>query len=316
MKKIIISATISVIALVTIILTVNKSADKENTTSSNDTLADSSAQEAENIRAIERANRPAKKIHETTEEATTISLDEELEQKISASIKSISEPGGVSKLLKDMLDKNSDKKEKSKELGIQALIKKLNLDESQAKALREYMTEKDQTLAELGSMENIMSGKLDGTKILPLLKDEHLLNAMEPHFNEEQNEALAAHQQNQIDNKIDSAALSKLSKIQGAVNLTPEQRENVYEQLTTDATAEFGNTSDEALLQNYIASSFSAPGINVRASNSNNNPDAPGSQIDNEVEKMTPFLDEVQLQQYRNHLESNSPESRHIRISQ
>lgn len=218
----------------------------------------------------------------------------------------------AAKFFKDHLKKQKQSKAKIAELKIKELVGKLGLDADQEKALREYMEKKEEALSIFGNMGNgaRKGAPADVSEMMPYLQKDHLANTLEPHLSEEQNELLEEHQQNELDNKVDKIALDQISQLQGAVTITAEQREALYEKFANDAIEKESNQTSQDLLLNQLASSMGGGNVQIGLSGNNNQE----STIDDEVESVSDILSDVQLEQYRNQLESQ-PSNNSMSIS-
>lgn len=209
------------------------------------------------------------------------------------------------------------------DMRIDSMIAELGLDADQEKALRAYF---DKQLDILSSTDpqKMMSDPDSMAKLAAAMRGDDLAEAMSEHLTDEQKEGLEAMQLRKKKNKIDGIAMKDLSKIQQALDLTDEQRDEVYNILIEDAETKLENESDANVVMNGMMSSMGIDmdmgdmdmGAMMQLDPSQNNTPADQSsiiaqmkeqrarQIDAKVERMAPALNETQLRQYRNHLEN------------
>ena len=208
--------------------------------------------------------------------------------------------------LESHMKKQKEQRAKKTELKIKELVNKLGLGADQEEVLREYMAKKNDILSNFGNLGNssVGGGTFSGEDFGALLKKDDLANHLTPHLTDEQNQLFAEHQQNELDNKVDTAALNQIAQLQSGVTLNPEQREALYEQFASDAMEQETNQTPQDRLISEIASSFGGDGVQISASGGSQE-----SSIDKKIDNVRGILDETQLEQYRNQLENQSANS-------
>jgi hypothetical protein len=208
---------------------------------------------------------------------------------------------------------------------IQKLVDRLGLSDEQAEKLRAHF---EKNRADLASLTE---GAEDWTKIKELtgkLRGDDLDEVLGEILSDEQKLAYEEMQQRDRQNQIESRALKDLATIQGVLDLTAEQKDQVYEILHEDAATQIDTNPDA----NVLVSSFTeGMGINIdpgdlgiasivqvqidNAANGEQPSKNPAElmqvvqenrqrEIDQKVERLAPVLDDRQEESYRNHLES------------
>lgn len=211
------------------------------------------------------------------------------------------------------------------EAQVQKLVDRLGLSEAQADQLRAYFEKNRADLAAMGE------GPEDWSRIKELtgkLRGDGLEEALAGILTEEQAAAYQEMKERDRQNQVEAKALRDLAQIQGVLDLSAEQKDQVYGLLHEDASTNLEKNSDA----NVIVSSFTEGlGINVepgdlgiasviqvqidRASDGEQPSENPADwmqvvqenrqrEIDQKVERLSPVLDDQQEAAYRAHLES------------
>ena len=169
-------------------------------------------------------------------------LDEETKQQIEQA------QTRQQKMVRNQLKKKFD-------MRIEAMVAELGLDTDQEKALRAYFDKQLDLLSSSNPME--MAGDPESMKTMAAaMRSDGLAEAMDEHLSKEQKEALDAMQQRKKKNKIEGLAMKDLSKIQQALDLNDEQRDEVYNILIEDAESKLENESDASVVMNGMMKSM------------------------------------------------------------
>jgi len=209
------------------------------------------------------------------------------------------------------------------DMKIAAMVKELGLNAEQEKALREFYAEQLKKI----DMADMASFATEPDKIKEMaaaLRGDGLNDFMKSHLSEDQIEGLAAYQERKKKNKIESAALKDLAKLQTNLDLSQEQKDDVYGILMEDAEKRMTDQSDADFVTRSMMSSYGME-MDLGDMDMGNmmalaNPEAGGkvdqaamiqkmkedrqNRINAKVERLAPVLNETQQAQYRKSLES------------
>ena len=221
------------------------------------------------------------------------------------------------KMVRDQLKKKFD-------LKIASMVKELGLDASQEKALRAFFDQQLDLLSSSSPMESM--GDPDSMKkMAAAMRGDGLDDYMKEFLSDDQMEGLETFQKRQKKNKIEGKAMKDLSKIQQALDLTDDQRDAVYNVLVEDAEKSIDAQSDANVVMDGMMKTM---GLDIDMGDMDvgslmqmdanqkkgekidqvsiiaQMKEDRAKKIDAKVERMAPVLNEAQLDQYRNHLES------------
>jgi len=248
-------------------------------------------------------------------EVKTITSAEELDPETQKQIEKSQER--QKKMMREQLGKKFN-------LKIATMVKELGLDATQEKALRAFFDKQLDLLSSSNPMENI-SDPDSMKKMAAAMRGDGLDDYMKDFLSEEQMEGLDTFQKRQQKNKIEGKALKDLSTIQQVLDLTDDQRDSVYNVLVEDAEKSIANQSDANVVMGGMMKSM---GLDMdmgemdmgslialelpenqeeevdKVSIITKMKDDRAKKIDTKVERMASVLDDAQLKQYRNHLES------------
>lgn len=205
------------------------------------------------------------------------------------------------------------------DIHIATLTEELGLDENQEDALRSYF----QNLVEK-SGSNPMANREATAALAAALRGEGLIEHMSSHLNAQQLEKIEEIQQRKKSNQIESEALKNLSKLQQSLNLTEDQKDQIYDLLLEDAEQHIDSESDAELLTNTMMSGMGIeldlesmgfselfnmsntpnPTITDQASIIKRMAEARQNSIDRKVERLSSILSENQQEKYRQSLEA------------
>jgi hypothetical protein len=237
-------------------------------------------------------------------------LDPEMKKQIEESQRRHTEM--VKKRLSDKFD-----------MQITAIVKELELNASQEKALRAFYAEQVETvdlsegMASLGNPEMMK-------EMAAALRGDGLNDAMKNVLSADQMEGLEAIQERKNNNKIESRAMKDLAKLQQSLDLSEDQKQKVYNVLMEDAEKKLAAQSDADYVTRAMMSSMGvemdlgdmdmgsvmslqAEGKTVptdRASMIQKMKDDRQRRIDDKVARLAPVLDKTQQEQYRKSLEN------------
>lgn len=206
------------------------------------------------------------------------------------------------------------------DLRISRIVEELGLDEQQEAELRAYVDGQLEGV-DMASMMN-MAGPGNAEKITELatvLRGDGIAGHLDPHLSDEQREGLEAMQVRQRETAVESRALKELSKIQGSLDLSDEQKDQVYTVLVDDAGAWLDNQSDGDFVAREMMSSM---GMEMDFGDMDMGAfaemEGPGDRREvmlrmreeveqrreQKIERMRPILSGIQLERYRRSLES------------
>lgn len=228
----------------------------------------------------------------------------------------------IGKMMLDRQRKQFDRK-------LADLVKKLGLDATQETKLRAFFD------AQLAQMEGFMSSdgddEFEGIKeFTALVRNDGLGDQLATLLTDDQLEAYDQMKSAERARKVESMALKDLSKLNSVLELTPDQKEDVYDLLYGAAETKIDTNKDantmmsvmvgglgmemgfddigmESALQAQIESGDGGgqadpdPNAWKKALKENNR-----KRIDQQVELLSPALSEEQSSRYREHLESQS----------
>lgn len=204
---------------------------------------------------------------------------------------------------------------------IAAMVKELGLNAQQEKALREFYAEQLKKI----DMSDIANADAVPEKIKEMaaaLRGDGLNDFMKSHLTEDQLAGLDAYQERKKKNKIESTALKDLAKLQQNLDLSQEQKDDVYGILMEDAEKRMSEQSDADFVTRSVMSSFGMEmdlgdmdmgklmqigeggGEVDQATMIQQMKEDREKQIDAKVERLAPVLNETQQAQYRKSLES------------
>jgi len=252
--------------------------------------------------------------HRSQAEVKTVTSDDELDPETKKRIEEAQER--QKKIMSEQLGKKFN-------LKIATMVKELGLDATQEKALRAFFDKQIDLLSSSNPMENMSDP--DSMKMMAAaMRGDGLDDYMKDFLSEEQMEGLDTFQKRQQKNKIEGKALKDLSTIQQVLDLSDDQRDAVYNVLVEDAEKSIANQSDANVVMGGMMKSM---GLDMdmgemdmgslmalespqneekvdKASIITKMKDDRAKKIDTKVERMASVLDDAQLKQYRNHLES------------
>lgn len=221
------------------------------------------------------------------------------------------------KMMRNSLKKKFD-------MRIDAMVAELGLDANQEKALRDYF-DKQLDILSSADPQTAMTDPEAMAKMAAAMRGDGLTEAMADHLSEDQQAGLEAMQARKKKNKIEGMAMKDLSKIQQNLDLTDDQRDEVYNILIEDAETKLENESDTNVVMNGMMKSMGIDmdlgdmdmGSMMQLDPAQNDGEVDpanaiaqiqeqrANNINAKVERMAPVLNETQLKQYRNHLESS-----------
>jgi len=220
-----------------------------------------------------------------------------------------------------------DRQRKKFDARIAKLVADLGLDATQEKQLREFYESKLDEIG--GKMKDGDDPGFAGMKELAgMMRGEGLDAHLERILTAEQQQEYEAMKEKERVTKLDSKALKNMARVNEVVSLQPDQKEAVYDLLYEDAEKDLNSNNDTSAFMSVFTEGM---GIEI-------DPDALGisgaiemqmeaadgrevqdpqammkamresqqNRIDEKVERLSPVLDEQQLDQYRSHLEAKS----------
>lgn len=221
------------------------------------------------------------------------------------------------KAMQDQISKAmTDRQEKVDERKIKALIEKLGLDGDQEAALRGYFSDQRNNIA------GLFSGKSSSASSMSNLSETKLDDLMAEVLSDEQKETYEEVKVAEREKKVESRALKDLAKLNGIIDLRPEQKDAVYEVLYEDAgskvdkAAESGISAFGSLMSGGMGVSMDLDMTEMHGALVGDDGAGGGKpsaeafkqaqekRIDDRVGRLSEVLDEGQLQNYRESLES------------
>ena len=222
-----------------------------------------------------------------------------------------------SKIMKDKQKAKSDAR-------IAVLVDKLNLTPAQEAQLRAAMEK------QLEAMGNIFDPSAGGgakspKDIASLLTGDGLDDTLSDILTPEQEGEYDALKKRERDNKIEASALKNLAKL-SFLDMSQEQKDAAYDILYSQAETSVDKKSPGSAMMSIVTSGMGieldaddlgVSGIVDAQFSGEAGTTEPGDimarmkesqakKVDEKIEALRPVLDEKQLEQYRNHLESNS----------
>lgn len=211
------------------------------------------------------------------------------------------------------------------DLQIASMVEELGLNADQEKELRAYFDKQLDIMTISDPMEAI-SNPEKMKEIAAAIRGEGMQEHMKEFLSEEQIEALDAREKRQRKNKIEGVALKDLSKIQQSLDLSDDQRDEVYNILVEEAEQKLDNKSDANVIMDGMMQNMgidmdmgdidmgslmqldpSQGGGEVdRATVIKKMKEDRARKIDAKVERLAPVLNEAQQKQYRNQLENKN----------
>ena len=230
------------------------------------------------------------------------------------------EPSPEEKAMQEQISKAmEDRQSKSDEKQIASLIEKLGLDAAQEGALREYFAKRR------GELAKLFSGESSGMPDMSRFSESKLDDVMAEILSGDQMVTFDGVKAAEREKKVESRALKDLAKLNSVIDLRPEQKDAVYQVLYDDAgtkvdkAAESGSSifgtmfgggfgvemdmDSIAMHDSVMVAGADAEGGSPEASMAAFR-DAQQKRIDDQVNRLSSVLDETQLQNYRDHLES------------
>lgn len=230
------------------------------------------------------------------------------------------EPSPEEKAMQEQISKAmEDRQSKSDEKQIASLIEKLGLDAAQEAALREYFAKRRGELAKLFSEES------NEAPDMSRFSESKLDDLMAEILSGDQMETFDVVKTAEREKKVESRALKDLAKLNSVVDLRPEQKDAVYQVLYDDAgikvdkAAEsgssifgtmfgggFGVEMDMDSIAMHDSAYVTGAGIEGEGAEAGMAAfrDAQQKRIEDQVNRLSSVLDENQLKNYRDHLES------------
>lgn len=220
-----------------------------------------------------------------------------------------------------MLTRNQEAKE---EAAIKKLIEKLGLTDAQAAKLRAKLASNRERLAALAETEG---GGIRGIRdFTRTLNNDHLDEALADILTDDQRTAYDEMKQRERQNKVEASAYKELAKVQGVLDLSGEQKDQVYQLLHDQADQSMDTNKDANAIVASVTEGF---GVDLGSGfataiqgfiNQSDNGEEPTQdraqilqamqesrqkEIDSKVELLAPVLDDQQEVSYREHLETS-----------
>ncbi|MFD0892636.1 hypothetical protein KBB96_14525 [Luteolibacter ambystomatis] len=228
-----------------------------------------------------------------------------------------------------MAKRMTDVQRKKFEARLDKLAADLNLNDDQKAKIRAAMEKRFETFGSLLTRDDDDTNDLAHMKeIGELMKSDGLDTATEGVLTDEQKEQYTAFKGKERQSRIESKAFKDLGNITNVLDLSPEQRDNVYQVLMTEAATREDNQKasgnmmslfsdglgfqfdDELGVQDLMQEQMEAQmqqqggGKTSMADIRKNFQATVKQRTDAKVEALRPYLSEPQLQQYRSHLET------------
>ncbi|BCU77070.1 hypothetical protein [Luteolibacter sp. LG18] len=228
-----------------------------------------------------------------------------------------------------MAKRMTDVQRKKFEARLDKLAADLNLNDDQKAKIRAAMEKRFETFGSLLTHDEDSSNDLAHMKeIGELMKTDGLDTATEGVLTDEQKEQYTAFKGKERQSRIESKAFKDLGSITNVLDLSAEQRDNVYQVLMTEAATREDNQKtgsmmslfsdgmgiqfdDELGIQDLMQEQMEGQmqqqqgGEKTSMADIQKNFRATVKQrTDAKVESLRPYLSETQLQQYRSHLET------------
>ncbi|MEP4077885.1 hypothetical protein [Haloferula sp.] len=213
----------------------------------------------------------------------------------------------------------SDRQLKADERKIAALVEKLGLDAAQEASLREYFESRRDKIV------GIFSGDGSDASDMSNVSEKKLDELMVDILTDDQQEVYEEVKTADREKKVESRALKDLAKINGIIDLRPEQKDSVYQVLYDDAGVKVDKAAESGMsvFGAMVGDSFGVS-MDLDAAEMHDTAyliddetgdldrdgqiqafrDARQKRVDEQVERLEPVLDEDQLSAYREHLES------------
>ena len=210
---------------------------------------------------------------------------------------------------------------------IAKLVKDLNLSPEQEKELEEYFAEQIKLAGGMFSGEFDGDDPMAGAKAMAAIEGKGLDDVMADLLTPEQAEIWKERAQKQAHRTADSAALKELASLNSVIEVREDQREAVYDHFYQKKLAAENDGSTNGLMSSAISSFTKGLGIEMDTSafagaglqEAMETATAEGEEVDvaalmreqrekqieAEMAELAPILDEGQLTDYREHLESN-----------
>ncbi len=213
---------------------------------------------------------------------------------------------------------NSQRKKDDREIA--ELVEKLGLDAGQQAKINAFYEKKRAALA------GMMSGDSDQMPDFKAMGNGPLEDLMAATLSDEQAKTYAELKATERGKKIESQALKDLAKLNGMIDLRPEQKDAVYQILYDDAGSKVDLAAKSGMggMMSMMGSDFGVDldmdsvglhdSVYLAEDNANTSGDAAGviekmrasqrEKINAQVKRMEPVLDAKQLEAYREHLEA------------
>lgn len=229
-----------------------------------------------------------------------------------------------------MAKRMTDIQRKKFEARLDKLAADLNLSGEQKDKIRAAMEKRFSTFGELLTNDGDSKNDLDHMKqIGELMKSDGLDTATDGVLTDEQKEQYAAFKGKERQSRIESKAFKDLGNITTVLDLSADQRDNVYQVLMSEAATREDNQKggsmmslfsdgmgiqfdDELGIQDLMQEQMEAQmqqqgGEKTSMADIQKNfRNTVKQRTDAKVESLRPYLSETQLQQYRSHLETKS----------
>lgn len=209
------------------------------------------------------------------------------------------------------------------DLKIAAMIKELGLNAGQEQALRDFYAKQLEKI-DISNMASIMTDPGKISEIAGAIRGDGLNDYMQAHLSGDQLDGLEAYQERKKKSQVESVALKDLAKLQQTLDLSLEQKDEVYGLLMEDAEKGLEEQSDADFVSRAMMSSYGVEmdlgdmdmGSMMELANPQNAGDLNQAsmiqqikdkrqkQIDAKVERLAPVLNDNQQAQYRKSLES------------
>ncbi len=282
----------------------------------------SAAAEVARVTKVERPN-PTKPVSEAVREN---------KGRTKAAVRTMELGGGeeksakVQKIKDQMAAAMENSRKKKDDRQIAELVEKLGLNAAQEAKIRAFFEKRGKAVAAMFS----------GTGTPPDLKamgNEGLDKLLAETLSADQQQSYAEFKTAERVKKVESQALKDLANLNGMIDLRPDQKDAVYDALYNAAAAKVDKMENSGLgglgglggLVSMIGGDLANATVEIsdismansgKASEDSGKPGGNGAitlekiraqqqgRIDSQVEQMAPVLDEKQLQDYREHLES------------
>lgn len=231
----------------------------------------------------------------------------------------------MKKMVEDAKNSQMDMMSKSVagkfDLRIASMVAKLGLDAAQESALRAFF---DGQLKKIDPSLMMAGGSPEKyAEMAAALRGDGLKEFMADQLDEKQLEEFDALEKRKHENKVESAALKNLAKLQQTLDLSDSQKDEIFGLYVENAKQKLDNQSDSSFVSEAMMSSMGVSmdleemglesvmempemtgGEMDQATMMQFMKDSRQKKIDQKVKKLSPILNENQLSQYRKSLEN------------